>query len=506
MIKKYEWIQKYVNLCTFKYYFKFMSRTKFQKLSILHIILFLSSCATHHVQYDKSVIDWNESQKELDSKVSHTFYLIGDGGKASKSSINSNYYSLKNDLNKASKQNTVLFLGDNIYEKGMPRKNDPDRKSAEEILDAQLSLVDNFKGKTIFIPGNHDYYNEGTLGLKREADYITKKLDDKDAFLPKNGCPIKKVAISDNIVLVIVDSQWFLEDWDKSPTMNSECDIKTREGFFDEFEGILKKNEQKTILISLHHPLFSNGPHGGQFSIKQQLFPINDKIPLPIFGSFVNLLRKTSGASPQDLQNPIYLNFKKRIVTIAQKSKKAIFISGHENSLQYIERENKPQIISGAGSKSSAARAVNGGLFSYGGIGYAKVEVLENGASWVYFYTEENNKQKLLFKKEIFQKMPPPVKYNYPDFFSKTVKTSIYSKEETTKGKLFNAFWGEHYRKYYSTKVEVPTVLLDTLFGGLTPIRTGGGHQSRSIRLVDKDGKEYVMRALKKAPHNTSKK
>jgi hypothetical protein len=87
--------------------------------------------------------------------------------------------------------------------------------------------------------------------------------------------------------------------------MNSECDIKTREGFFDEFEGLLKKNEQKTILISLHHPLFSNGPHGGQFSIKQQLFPINDKIPLPIFGSFINLLRKTSGASPQDLQNPI---------------------------------------------------------------------------------------------------------------------------------------------------------------------------------------------------------
>ncbi len=476
-----------------------MSYTKFQKLSILHIILFLSSCATHHVQYDKSVIDWNESQKELDSNVSHTFYLIGDGGKASKSSVNTNYYSLKNDLNKASKQSTVLFLGDNIYEKGMPRENDPDRKSAEEILDAQLSLVANFAGKTIFIPGNHDYYNEGPLGLKREADYITKKLDDKDAFLPKNGCPIKKVTISDNIVLVIVDSQWFLEDWDKSPTMNSECDIKTREGFFDEFEGLLKKNEQKTILISLHHPLFSNGPHGGQFSIKQQLFPINDKIPLPIFGSFINLLRKTSGASPQDLQNPIYLNFKKRIVTITQKSKKAIFISGHEHSLQYIERENKPQIISGAGSKSSAARAVNGGKFSYGGIGYAKIEVLENGASWVYFYTEEKNKQTLLFQKEIFQKTPLPVKYNYPDSFPKTVKTSIYSKEETTKGKLFNAFWGEHYRKYYSTKVEAPTVLLDTLFGGLTPIRTGGGHQSRSIRLVDKDGKEYIMRALKKS-------
>ena len=40
--------------------------------------------------------------------------------------------------------------------------------------------------------------------------------------------------------------------------------------------------------------------------------------------------------------------------------------------------------------------------------------------------------------------------------------------------------------------------MLDTLFGGLKPVRKGGGNQSKSLRLEDKNGTQYVMRALRK--------
>src|SRR5690606_25621534 len=43
----------------------------------------------------------------------------------------------------------------------------------------------------------------------------------------------------------------------------------------------------------------------------------------------------------------------------------------------------------------------------------------------------------------------------------------------------------------------VKTVLLDTLYGGLTVERAGGGHQTRTIRLEDRDGRSYNMSALK---------
>jgi len=72
-------------------------------------------------------------------------------------------------------------------------------------------------------------------------------------------------------------------------------------------------------------------------------------------------------------------------------------------------------------------------------------------------------------------------------------------RKEVDKSNLFTSIWGERYRKYYGTEVSAPTVSLDTLFGGLVPVKKGGGHQSKSLRLRDKDGKEYVMRALRKS-------
>ncbi len=476
-----------------------MSRLNCYKLSILLSCLLFVQCATHEVQFKEPTANWDSNNDEGTSEIEHTFYLIGDGGKADTETIENHFSELKKDLSESDKNATLLFLGDNIYEKGMPKKNNPDRQKAEAILDAQIDLASNFDGKTIFIPGNHDYYNNGVDGLEREAKYITKKLNDKNAFLPENGCPLEKINISDEIVLIIVDTQWYLENWDENPTMNDDCNIKTREQFFEEFEGLIKKSASKTTIIAMHHPMFTNGSHGGQFSWKQQLYPSDNKIPLPILGSVANVVRKTSGISPQDLQNKMYIELKKRIVTLSQKNDKIIFVSGHEHNLQYILTDNKPQIISGAGSKSLAARVINGGVFSYGGIGYAKIVVYKNGASWVYFYSENEGKRQLLFNTRIHKADKIKSEYSFGNSFPKIVETSIYSQDEISKSKIHTSLFGDHYRELYGTKISAPTVLLDTLYGGLTPTRKGGGNQSRSLRLDDVNGKEYVMRALRKS-------
>ncbi len=469
------------------------------KISISIISILLVGCATHNVQYYDSTVNWKDAIVKQNNSIKHTFYLIGDAGNAKLNEPLNHFSILKKQLSKSPKNTAVLFLGDNIYEKGMPKKNNKQRKLAEHRINAQIDLVADFKGNTIFIPGNHDYYSDGIKGLKREASYVRKKLNNKNAFLPKKGCPIKKVDISKNIVLLIIDSQWYLENWDKNPTMNDDCSIKTRNLLFDEFESILKKNSDKKMLVALHHPMFSNGSHGGQFTVKSQFYPINNKFPLPILGTMANIFRKVSGISPQDMNNPLYLELKKRLVTLSQKHEKLVFISGHEHNLQYIVKDNKPQIVSGSGSKTSGARAINGGKFSYGGLGYAKIEIFKNGETWVSFYTEKNNKQQLLYKTAIFSKTKTSSSYHFDKEIPKNVLTSVYSEEEVNRSKLFQKIWGQHYRKYYGTKINAKTVNLDTLFGGVRPVRKGGGNQSRSLRLQDKSGKEYVMRALKKS-------
>lgn len=58
--------------------------------------------------------------------------------------------------------------------------------------------------------------------------------------------------------------------------------------------------------------------------------------------------------------------------------------------------------------------------------------------------------------------------------------------------------WGEHYRREWNTPVRIKVAMLDTLAGGLTPYQEGGGRQSKTLRLRDKKGKEYVLRSIDK--------
>lgn len=58
--------------------------------------------------------------------------------------------------------------------------------------------------------------------------------------------------------------------------------------------------------------------------------------------------------------------------------------------------------------------------------------------------------------------------------------------------------WGAHYRKEWNTPVRVKLAMLDTLAGGLTPYEAGGSRQTKSLRLKDTRGKEYVLRSIDK--------
>jgi len=59
---------------------------------------------------------------------------------------------------------------------------------------------------------------------------------------------------------------------------------------------------------------------------------------------------------------------------------------------------------------------------------------------------------------------------------------------------------GNQYREVWSTPVMVPIVFLDTLFGGMTIVKEGGGKQTHSLRLKSEEGIEYSLRSINKDP------
>lgn len=59
---------------------------------------------------------------------------------------------------------------------------------------------------------------------------------------------------------------------------------------------------------------------------------------------------------------------------------------------------------------------------------------------------------------------------------------------------------GEQYRQEWSVPIKVPIVFLDTLRGGLTIIKKGGGKQTQSLRLSNPDSIYYTLRSVAKNP------
>lgn len=57
---------------------------------------------------------------------------------------------------------------------------------------------------------------------------------------------------------------------------------------------------------------------------------------------------------------------------------------------------------------------------------------------------------------------------------------------------------GDGYREAWAAPVAVPVLALDTFAGGLTPLRRGGGNQTRGLHLRGGDGRMYVFRSTDK--------
>lgn len=476
----------------------FYSKTLLSTLLLLVITSLFVGCTTYQTQMGSQATSFYNNQSLDTTTIAYSVILTGNAANTLNDEATPNLNSLKKRLENASENSSLVFLGDNIYPTDdSPIRNLETNVQATEKIKKQLDLSQKFKGSVFMIPGKADW-GYGLNGLLSQEKIIQKYPNKKSELLPKNGCGIESKSLSPTVELITIDSQWFMEDWDKHPEINNGCTIKTREQFFEAFETMLLQNQQKTIVLAMHHPIFSNGVYGGNYSLKQQLFPFDNSVPLPIVGSFINLIRKASGYNSQDIQNIIYSALVQRIKITVQKYDNILVVSGHENNMQYSKRDGIQQIISGSGAYVSPAKAVEPTDFSYGGFGYAVLDVYANGASTISYYTTINRKEVLLFKQKTREPQYNSKNESYPKIFEATKETSVFGKSVIERGPFYKFLWGNHYKKYYQQQILVQTATLDTLYGGLKPIGLDTENTTGSLYFSSKKGKQYVMVPLQK--------
>jgi len=266
---------------------------------------------------------------------------------------------LKQHVDWNDSKNTIIYLGNNIYPEGMPDEGSKSYNTAKEVIDYELSLVQGKNAKAFFIPGNLEWKRGkpgGFAQVQNEWRYINKFQLPNVQMLPSNGCPGPvDIKVGDKVVLVFMDSQWWLQQNEK-PGVESDCDFKTEDEVITALKDVIGTYPDKLIILAMHHPLYSDGKSGGTIKIKQQ-----------------------------------YKNMITRVEEVLRLHPNIIQAAAHNHSLQFLQHDSVSFIVSGAGSETTSIKNGKNSLFSKTENGFAVVEVSTDGKVTVKFYAVESN-------------------------------------------------------------------------------------------------------------------
>ena len=416
-------------------------------------------------------------------EIKYRVILIGDAGELNTAQ--------REALNNASKhvipnKTTVLYLGDNIYPKGMGLPGSKEEESTKQILQSQFQPMRKMGAAVYFIPGNHDWDNSGPQGLAkiiRQGEYLAEQNDSLLRMLPADGCPDPvAIKVNDQLTIIAFDSEWWLYPYNKQ-NPEAECDCKNKDDIIARLGDLLDENRGKVILLADHHPLQSYGAHGGY---------------LPWASVFRSVF-----LNPEDLKHPFYKEMIKKVSGVFNGYPNLTYVSGHDHGLQLIKSDHLGlQIVSGGGAKRSPNKKGTNSLFQESSQGYVTADLLVNNDMRYdfYVYTETGVKKVYSYTKPFVKVSDQPQNVIKP-ITKDSITIKIYPEYDKV-SKTHRFLFGENYRKEYALETKVPVIHISEIKGGLMPIRRGGGFQSHSLRMVDKQGKEWVLRSVEKYPES----
>jgi hypothetical protein len=289
----------------------------------------------------------------------------------------------------------VVFLGDNVYPRGVPPAGDPNRIDAELRLAAQISAIRETKAEGVLVPGNHDWERQGRGGWDaiRRQDSLARRFGRGDVkLLPGGGCPGPEVVdVSRHIRLIALDTEWWVHNDVKPYGEGSPCPTRTYNEVVDSLRGALRDRGDRHVIVVTHHPLRSGGVHGGAFGWTDHIFPLRVLrrwlwIPLPVIGSIYPLSRQL-GISNQDLSGKKYKAMRRAFEQVFLQHPPLVYASGHDHDLQ-VFRGGQPELsnakyllVSGAGivGHESQVHRREGSLFERDAAGFMRLDVTTTG-------------------------------------------------------------------------------------------------------------------------------
>lgn len=323
-------------------------------------------------------------------------YLIGDTGK--KAVLSENYKRFRDFISKDT-PSCVLFLGDNVYPKGIRPKGHKYHEKDVEKLMIQLRLLKNHRGQAYMIPGNHDWQMGKSKGLeyvKRQKDLVNQYFRDSlHQYTEGEGHYFKDTGFAGpekielkGLTLLLVDTDWWVHRQLLHPVGLINNSVKETERlFFKQFDMYLKEAHSKgqKIVIVSHHPLYLTGKNSLKMEPARFLITYT---PLKVFG-MMGMNRAARGMSPQNS----YQKMVRKLEKAVESYKSVIWISGHDHDQQLIIKNNITQVVCGNGGECASVSSRGNGIKWYNDktLGFAKLELSQTGRLRVFFYDDKGN-------------------------------------------------------------------------------------------------------------------
>lgn len=477
-------------------------------LTLLSMTLWFS-CNTIKPYYGKDLRGWQEYELPDSSSLLHTVYLAGDGGDMTSED---NILSVMNRqlLQEEDSTSSIVFLGDNIYLHGLPAPSAPDRSEKEAVIRAQMDVAAGYSGNVIFIPGNHDWDYSGPDGLAHaiyQEQFVENYFNGANVFRPNNGCAGPDLLqVNEDVVLITLNSEWWIHPYEVPRAPENGCLVTDKTDFVVRLETIVRANADKHILIVAHHPVISNGNHGGHYNLLDHIFPLrlvrdNLYIPLPIIGSIYPFSRKL-GVSPQDIPNTEFQRYKQALLSIIENRPNVIYATGHDHNLQLNQYKEMHHIVSGSASKTNFAARGFGADYVQQQIGFARVKYYKGGEVWVEYFivNEEHPDGQLTFRKALYTLDNDPtdeiIESDKMGQSTVSVAASSWKKRSFPASLLVgNSHYGE-----WTTPVDVSVFQPADFDGGIRRIEKSGAENSVILRMETENDNIYHFDPIERFP------
>ena len=405
------------------------------------------------------------------SKIKSSLFLAGNTGIDKQSTEFSNFIDEVTNINH---EYSFVYLGNfSTFE----------LKNNEKEFSFFPGKINNSDARLMFSMGPEEW-KTGKKHAKHVIRSLHEKFPDNEVYTTDWGCPgPTEIDINDQLTVILIDTYWWLNTDD---VRYGKCGIEEDQNVFIWLQDALRRNQDKTVVVAGHHPLKSFGAHGG-------ILPL----PVHILGFPYSFFKNFIGGRT-DLSHPEYKNLTEQLHSILNQFPNVIYASAHENNMQYFQFDNIHQIISGSLQKQSYVNKKP--EFGSNKAGISRLDIYENGDVVLNFYTRENGISNPVFTKKLFTKTP----LEKVDIFTERAKLfnnpthTIAASKQYLATDRYERWMGKNYRQVWATPIEARVFDITKEQGGLKILKRGGGMQTKSVRMENKDGKQFVLRSMEK--------